>query len=87
MFQTKAIAVIISSDNTLKLVRKTEDVCFGLREKYEGDVRGGRYLMKTFYFLRNINFNGGGVIDIHRSTLFGLISVTTTYFIVYMQLN
>lgn len=87
--QVQVVAIVMSCDQVTKETERTVGVCYKIQENlslYTWERE------EIFKFLTLINsrkpiYSAAGYFVISKSSLFGLLSVTTTYFIILIQFS
>lgn len=88
-FQIKAVAVIISCDITTSETKKVVKLACRFQETMPIAAPERTELYNLIVLARNINprYTAADFFNLNRTTLFALLSVTTTYFIIIIQFN
>lgn len=89
LFQIKAIILIVPCDATIKEAKQFITTCHKLQKNCVTSSTDNKELLILLTTVTRTNaiYTAAGFFDIDRTTIFGLLSVITTYFIVIVQFN
>lgn len=83
------IAIVISCDRVAREAGRIVSVCHKIQEKLPQSSweRNEIFKLLTLVNSKKALYTAADYFIVSRSTLFGLLSVTTTYFIILVQFN
>lgn len=85
----KFVAIVFSCDATTREAQNIIGVCYDMQEHFpELSVEREELLRLVDIALHErVHFSAADFFDLNRTTIFGVLSVTATYYIITIQFN
>lgn len=79
----------MSCDRTLQEAKASIKICHDLQEQLppQSEAREEMFRLLSIMKSRKPRFSAGGFFDVNRHTIFSVLYVATTYFIIIIQLR